>query len=106
MRKAQAHTEWLSAAACIALAVVGCGGESQGGASGGGPPRSAISGPLPAEGDLLFVMRGPATVTKAKARPMPEGRRTEGVTDKRDPQVSAREAAVRDRVEVRAETVE
>ena len=93
-------------ALCLALALVGCSSGSQGDGADRGPPRSAISGPLPAKGDLLFVMRGPATVKKAKGGPTPRTRPAQTTGQERDPQADARRAGVHDRIEVKAETVE
>ena len=99
----------VSALLCLGIPLAGC--SSQGGASEGGPPRSAISGPLPAKGDLLFVMRGPSTVTEGPATRREERRRgqdgqPEASVDKRDPEADARLRGVHDRIEVTADAVE
>ena len=111
MGSAQAHLASLSAAACIALAAVGCGGEPQDGASDGGPPRSAITGPLPDKGDLLFVMRGQSTVEDGRGPRREERRRgqegqPQASADKRDPGADARLRGDHDRIQVKADAVE
>jgi hypothetical protein len=94
----------LPALICAGFALAGCG-DSQGGSPESGPPRSVISGPLPAKGDLLFVLRGATTVTEGKG-PKPGARPTKETVAKRDPQPDARLAGVHDRIEVKADAVE
>src|SRR5918997_4312638 len=89
----------LTAGFCVLAVFGGCADSPQDEASGGGPPRSAISGPLPDKGDLLFLMRGESSVTEDKRRPRAAARSPTTVA-KRDPEADARLRGVHDRIEV------
>ena len=94
------------AAICLAGALTGCGGGSQPEDNTAGPPRSAISGPLPDKGNLLFVMRGSANVIEDERRPRADTRAAKRTVAKRDPKADARLAGLHDRIELKADAVE
>lgn len=94
---------------CLAVPFVGCGGGSPREDSSSGPARSAITGPLPEKGDLLFVLRGQGSVgggeTSGGAAPG-QRRRTRGENVIGDPQADARLKGGHNRIEVKADAVE